>query len=59
MAELAGPVLADLRILDVAVRAGVEDSVHQMRIRLRTMRSILRALRGGLDPSSTRPSRRG
>ena len=50
VAELAGPVLADLRILDVAVRAGVEDSVHRMRIRLRTMRSILRALRGGLDP---------
>ena len=49
VAELAGPVLADLRILDLAVRAGLGDSMNRMRIRLRTMRSILRALRGGLD----------
>lgn len=49
VSELVGSVLADIVVLDMAVRCDVEDSVHQLRIRLRTMRSILRSLRGALD----------
>ncbi|WP_158088270.1 CYTH and CHAD domain-containing protein [Kocuria massiliensis] len=41
--------LDDVPALDLGVHAGVEDSVHQLRIRLRGLRSILRGLRGIID----------
>lgn len=41
--------LDDIPALDLGVLAGVEDSVHQLRIRFRGLRSVLRGLRGVID----------
>ncbi|WP_302183618.1 CYTH and CHAD domain-containing protein [Rothia santali] len=45
------PHLEELPVLDVAVRADAVDAVHQLRIRLRAVRSILRGLRGSMPRS--------
>ncbi|OKJ76315.1 CYTH and CHAD domain-containing protein [Streptomyces sp. CB02460] len=41
--------------LDPAVRRGVPDSVHKMRVATRRLRSALRTYRRVLDPEATRP----
>lgn len=41
--------LDDVPTLDLGARVGLEDSVHQLRIRLRGIRSVLRGLRGVID----------
>ncbi|WP_129657710.1 CYTH and CHAD domain-containing protein [Rothia uropygialis] len=41
--------LDDVPALDLGVRVGVSDSVHQLRIRFRGIRSVLRGLRGVID----------
>lgn len=45
------PHLEELPVLDLAVRADAVDAVHQLRIRLRAVRSILRGLRGSMPRS--------
>lgn len=42
--------LDDIPALDLGVHAGVDDSIHQLRIRIRGLRSVLRGLRGVIDP---------
>ncbi|WP_178945513.1 CYTH and CHAD domain-containing protein [Kocuria sp. TGY1127_2] len=41
--------LDDVPALDLGVRVGVSDSVHQLRIRFRGIRGVLRGLRGIID----------
>ena len=61
-APAAAPVLDRLRAqrdalvaLDPAVRRGVPDAVHRMRVATRRARSVLRAYRGVLDRAATDP----
>ncbi|MDN5655280.1 MAG: CYTH and CHAD domain-containing protein [Kocuria sp.] len=49
IAHLIGEYLDDVPALDLGVRAGVPDAVHQLRIRFRGIRSLLRGLRGVID----------
>ncbi|WP_129656374.1 CYTH and CHAD domain-containing protein [Rothia halotolerans] len=48
---LLRPHLEELPVLDLAVRADAPDAVHQLRIRMRSIRSILRGLRGSMPRS--------
>lgn len=54
IARLIGEYLDDVPTLDLGVRAGVPDAVHQLRIRLRGIRSLLRGLRGVIDDDAER-----
>jgi CHAD domain-containing protein len=48
---LLRPHLEELPVLDLAVRADAPDAVHQLRIRMRSIRSILRGLRSSMPRS--------
>ncbi|RKQ36873.1 CYTH and CHAD domain-containing protein [Kocuria tytonis] len=46
LAEMVSRLTDELQRWDFAVRIGAEDSVHQMRVRSRALRSVLQAARG-------------
>lgn len=50
VADLLGPIVEDIALLDLSVRADLPDAVHQLRIRLRRARALLHTLRGAVDP---------